>query len=126
MITTAACSLREVKSVSILDFSGTITLGDGTELVRHSIRDLIAKGRTNILLNLAQVDFLDSSGIATLVNSYTYAREHGARVKLLHLKANIHDLLQITKLNTLFDIFDDEAAAVASFQEQKKPQSVSS
>ena len=119
MITTAGCNLRELKGVSILDLTGTITLGDGTELVRNTIRELIAKGRTRLLLNLDKVDFLDSSGIATLVNSYTYARERGASLKLLHLKSNIHDLLQITRLNKLFEIFDDEAAAVASFQEKK-------
>ena len=118
MITIATCSIRDVNGVTILDLSGTITLGEGTEMVRNTIRDLIAKGRPSILLNLAQVDFLDSSGIATLVNSYTYAREHGAQVKLLHLKSNIHDLLQITKLNTLFDIFEDEAPAIASFKKK--------
>ena len=116
MITTSAArSLRQVNGVTIVDLSGTITLGDGTEMVRNTVRDLIGKNQPNILLNLGKVDYLDSSGIAMLVNSYTYAREHGAHLKLLHLKANIHDLLQITKLNTLFDIFDDEATAVASF-----------
>jgi len=107
---------REVDGVAVLDLSGRITLGEGSVQVRDAIRELLGKGRKNILLDLGEVNYIDSSGLGELVSAYTSARNQGAALKLLKLTKKVHDLLQLTKLYTVFDIYDDEAAAIASFK----------
>ena len=106
---------REVDGVTVLDLSGRITLGEGSVQLRDAIRDLISKGTKNILLNLGDVNYIDSSGLGELVSAYTSARNQGAEVKLLNLTKKVHDLLQLTKLYTVFDVKDDEATAVSAF-----------
>ncbi len=106
---------RQVDGVTILDLSGRITLGEGSVQLRDAVRDLISKGSKHILLNLAEVNYIDSSGIGELVSAFTSVRNQGGELKLLSLTKKVHDLLQITKLYTVFDIKDDETAAVSSF-----------
>jgi anti-sigma B factor antagonist len=106
---------REVNGVTVLDLSGRITLGEGSVQLRDAIRGLISKGQKNILLNLAEVNYIDSSGLGELVSAFTTAKNQQAEVKLLKLTKKVHDLLQLTKLYTVFDIKDDEAEAIASF-----------
>jgi anti-sigma B factor antagonist len=106
---------RQVDAVTIVDLSGRITLGEGSVVLRDTIRDLVSKGRNKILLNLGNVTYIDSSGIGELVSAFTTVRNQGGELKLLNLTKKVHDLLQITKLYTVFDIKDDEAAAVQSF-----------
>ena len=106
---------RQIDGVTILDLSGRITLGEGSVQLRDAVRDLLAKGSKKILLNLGDVNYIDSSGIGELVSAYTTVRNQGGDLKLLNLTKKVHDLLQITKLYTVFDIKDDEATAVASF-----------
>jgi anti-sigma B factor antagonist len=107
---------REVDGVNVLDLSGRITLGEGSVQLRDAIRDLISKGQKNILLNLGDVNYIDSSGLGELVSAYTTAKNQAAGLKLLKLSKKVHDLLQLTKLYTVFDIYDDEASAIASFK----------
>jgi anti-sigma B factor antagonist len=106
---------RQVDGVTILDLSGRITLGEGSVQLRDAVRDLLSKGQKRILLNLADVNYIDSSGIGELVSAFTAARNQGGELKLLKLTKKVHDLLQITKLYTVFDVKDDEAEAIASF-----------
>jgi anti-sigma B factor antagonist len=108
-------STRQIDGVTILDLSGRITLGEGSVQLRDAVRDLLAKGSKQILLSLGDVNYIDSSGIGELVSAYTAVRNQGGDLKLLNLTKKVHDLLQITKLYTVFDIKDDEASAVASF-----------
>ena len=106
---------RQVDSVSVVDLSGRITLGEGCSQLRELIRDLLAKGHKNILLNLGEVTYIDSSGIGELVSGFTAVSNQGGHLKLLNLTKKVQDLLQITKLLTDFDVHDDEAKAIASF-----------
>ena len=110
-------STRQVDGVTILDLSGRITLGEGSVQLRDAVRDLLSKGQKHILLNLADVNYIDSSGIGELVSAFTTVRNQGGELKLLKLTKKVHDLLQITKLYTVFDIKDDEAEAIASFKQ---------
>jgi anti-sigma B factor antagonist len=112
---TMKVSSRQVDGVTILDLSGRITLGEGSVQLRDAVRDLLAKGQKHILLNLGDVNYIDSSGIGELVSAYTTARNQGGELKLLNLTKKVHDLLQITKLYTVFDVKDDEASAISSF-----------
>jgi anti-sigma B factor antagonist len=105
-----------VDGVVILDLSGRITLGEGSVQLRDAVRGLIGKGKKNILLNLGEVNYIDSSGLGELVSAFTTAKNQQAEVKLLKLTRKVHDLLQLTKLYTVFDIKDDEASAIASFK----------
>jgi anti-sigma B factor antagonist len=107
---------REVDGVIILDLSGRITLGEGSVQLRDAIRSLISKGSKNILLNMGDVNYIDSSGLGELVSAFTTAKNQQADVKLLNLTKKVHDLLQLTKLYTVFDISDDEASAITSFK----------
>jgi anti-sigma B factor antagonist len=107
---------REVDGVAVLDLNGRITLGEGSVQLRDAIREMISKGQTRILLNLGDVNYIDSSGLGELVSAYTTAKNQGATLKLLKLNKKVHDLLQLTKLYTVFDIADDEASAIASFK----------
>jgi anti-sigma B factor antagonist len=113
---TMKTSTRQVNGVTVVDLSGRITLGEGSVVLRDTIRDLIAKGEKKILLNLGDVTYIDSSGIGELVSAFTTVRNQGGELKLLNLTKKVHDLLQITKLYTVFDVKDDEAAAVSSFK----------
>ncbi len=106
---------RQVDGVTILDLSGRITLGEGSVQLRDAVRDLLSKGQKHILLNLGDVNYIDSSGIGELVSAYTTVRNQGGELKLLNLTKKVHDLLQITKLYTVFDVKDDEASAIASY-----------
>ncbi|MGA3010731.1 MAG: STAS domain-containing protein [Terracidiphilus sp.] len=107
---------REVGGAVVLDLSGRITLGEGSVQLRDAIRGLIGKGKKHILLNMGEVSYIDSSGLGELVSAYTTAKNQQAEVKLLNLTRKVHDLLQLTKLYTVFDIKDDEASAIASFK----------
>ena len=106
---------RELDGVSILDLSGRITLGEGAVQLREAIRELISKGVKKIIVGLGNVNYIDSSGLGELVSSYTTAKNQGADLKLLNLTKKVKDVLQVTKLYTVFDIYDDEASAIASF-----------
>jgi anti-sigma B factor antagonist len=106
---------RQVDGVAVVDMSGRITLGEGSVVLRDTIRDLIGKGSKKILLNLGDVTYIDSSGIGELVSAFTAVRREGGELKLLKLTKKVHDLLQITKLYTVFDIKDDEATAIQAF-----------
>ena len=108
-------STRQVDGITILDLSGRITLGEGSVQLRDAVRDLLAKGSKYILVNLADVNYIDSSGIGELVSAYTTVRNQGGELKLLNLTKKVHDLLQITKLYTVFDVKVDEASAFASY-----------
>ena len=107
---------REVDGVTVLDLSGRITLGEGSVQLRDAIRDLIGKGSKRILVNLGDVNYIDSSGLGEMVSAFTTAKNQTAELKLLKLTKKVHDLLQLTKLYTVFDVYDDEASAIASFK----------
>ena len=113
---TMKASNRQVNGVTVVDMSGRITLGEGSVVLRETVKDLLAKGHKKILLNLGDVSYIDSSGIGEMVSAFTSVRREGGELKLLRLTKKVHDLLQITKLYTVFDIKDDEAAAVQSFK----------
>ena len=106
---------RVVNGVTLMSCSGTITLGESTSLFRNTLRELLQSGARKILLDLAAVTYIDSSGIGELVGAYTSAANVNAQIKLCKLPAKIYDLLQITKLVTVFEIFEDEAEAIRSF-----------
>ena len=106
---------RQVVDISVVDVVGRITLGEGASALREMIRDLAAKGNKKILLNLSDVSYIDSSGIGELVSGFTTVTNSGGQLKLLNLNKRVKDLLQITKLYTVFDVHDDEAAAIRSF-----------
>jgi anti-sigma B factor antagonist len=106
---------RQVDGVSVMDLSGRITLGEGSVILRDKIREMLGQGSKKILLNLGDVTYIDSSGIGELVSAFTAVRKEGGELKLLNLTKKVHDLLQITKLYTVFDVKDDEAAAIGAF-----------
>jgi anti-sigma B factor antagonist len=107
---------RDSGIITVVDASGRITLGDGSAMLRKTIRQLLEEQHTQIILNLADVDYIDSSGIGELVSGYTAVKSKGGELKLLHLTKKVHDLLQITKLFTVFEVYSDEGIAVRSFQ----------
>ena len=107
--------VRLVDSVTVVDVSGRITLGEGCTQLRELVREQLGKGNKNVLLNLGDVSYIDSSGIGELVSSYTAVSNQGGSLKLLNLTKKVQDLLQITKLYTVFDVHDDEAKAISSF-----------
>lgn len=107
---------REVGDVAVIDFSGKITLGEGSAVVRKMVRELVEAGRKKILLDLSDVDYIDSSGIGEMVAAYTAVRSANGELKLVHLTRRVHDILQITRLFTVFDVQADEAAAMRSFR----------
>ena len=113
---TMKASNRQVGDVTIVDLSGRITLGEGSVVLRETVQDLISKSKNKILLNLGDVTYIDSSGIGELVSAFTSVRNKGGQLKLLKLTKKVHDLLQITKLYTVFDVKDDEAVAISSFK----------
>lgn len=112
---TMKASTRRLDGVCIVDLSGRITHGEGSVTLRNTVREQVAEGNKKILLNLGDVNYIDSSGVGELVSAFTTIRNQGGELKLLNLTKKVHDLLQITKLYTVFDVSDDEAAAVTSF-----------
>jgi anti-sigma B factor antagonist len=106
---------RQAGDVTILDMDGKVTIGEGSVALRTTIRRLISEGKKNILLNLGGVGYVDSSGIGELVSSFSSVSREGGTLKLLNLTEKIQDLLAITKLLTVFDVFEDEGAALGSF-----------
>jgi anti-sigma B factor antagonist len=107
---------RTIGDVTVLDCSGKITLGEGTMTVRNTVRDILKADGKKILLNLADVNYIDSSGIGELVSTYTTVTNGGGQLKLLSLTKKIQELLAITKLLTVFQTFDNEQTALASFK----------
>lgn len=106
---------RQVGDVTVIDAAGRITLGEGSSTFRDALRDLVSKGQKKLLLNLGEVSYIDSSGIGELVSGFTTVTNQGGRLKLVGLTKRVRDLLQITKLYTVFEVYDDEAEAVRSF-----------
>ena len=106
---------RTVGDVHILDVSGRIVLGEATKTIRQTINDLLVNGGRKIVLNLKDVNYVDSSGIGELVRTYTSVTREGKQLKLLNLTKKIRDLLVITKLLTVFQVYENEQAALASF-----------
>jgi anti-sigma B factor antagonist len=106
---------RAVGDVHVLDISGKITLGEATKTIRHTISDLLANGGKKIVLNLTDVNYIDSSGIGELVRTYTTVINKGRQLKLLNLTKKIRELLVITKLLTVFQVYENEQVAVASY-----------
>ncbi len=111
----AKASIRQSGNVTVVDLSGKITLGEGSGLLRSTIKDLVTGGNKNILLNLKDVSYLDSAGLGEMVGSYATVTNQGGQIKLLNVQSKVHDLLQITKLYTVFAAFSDEEEAVRSF-----------
>ena len=109
-------STRLVEGVVIVDIVGELRLGDGTGILRDVVRELAGKGYIKILLNLAAVRHIDSAGVGELMSCFTSIRNQGGHLKLMNLNKNVHNLLQITKLYTVFEIEDDEPTAIKSFQ----------
>jgi len=107
---------RDAGKVTVVDLSGRLILGDASALLRKTIRGLLEDQRKLILLNLADVDYIDSSGIGELVSGFTAVKNQSGELKLLHLTKRVRDLLQITKLYTVFDVYTDEGTALRSFQ----------
>ncbi|MGA2260377.1 MAG: STAS domain-containing protein [Acidobacteriota bacterium] len=107
---------RTVGDIQLLDCSGKITLGEGTMAIRNTVRELLKNGSKKIVLNLSDVNYIDSSGIGELVSSFTTVTNQGGQLKLLNLTKKIHELLAITKLLTVFQTFDNEQAAIGSFK----------
>jgi anti-sigma B factor antagonist len=106
---------RNVGDVTVIDVSGRVTLGEGSSAIREALRDQTAKGDKKILLNLSQVSYIDSTGIGELVAGFTTAANGGGTVKLLGLTKHVKDVLLVSKLYTVFEVFEDEAQAVQSF-----------
>ncbi len=106
---------RQVGDVTVIDAAGRITLGEGSSTFRDTLRDLASSGHKKLLLNLGEVSYIDSSGIGELVSGFTTVTNHGGQLKLLNLTKRVKDLLQITKLYTVFEVYEDEAAAIRSF-----------
>lgn len=106
---------RQAGDITILDMDGKVTIGEGSVALRNTIRRLLGEGKKKILLNLGAVGYIDSSGIGELVSSFTAVNKEGGSLKLLNLTQKIQDLLAITKLLTVFDVFENEGDALASF-----------
>jgi anti-sigma B factor antagonist len=107
---------RDAGKVTVVELSGRITLGEDSALLRKTIRGLLDDQRRMILLNLADVDYIDSAGIGELVSGFTSVKNRNGNLKLLQLTKRVRDLLQITKLYTVFDVFSDESTALRSFE----------
>ena len=112
---TIKVTVRQRGEVSVVDVAGRLTLGEGSNAVRDTLRELVGKGNTRVVLNLAGITYIDSAGIGELVTGFTTAAAGGGRLKLLSLPKKVREMLQITKLLSVFEVFDDETAAVRSF-----------
>ena len=108
-------TIRKVDKLVILDLKGKITIGTGDVMLREHINKVLDQGERNIILNMGEVTYMDSSGVGELISSYTSVTKRGGKLKLLNLTGKIKDLLHITQLITIFEIYDSEAEAVASF-----------
>jgi anti-sigma B factor antagonist len=108
---------RLVNKVLVIDTIGELRLGEGTNVVRTVVSDMLAQGYKEILLNLRDVRHIDSSGVGELMSCYTSVRNKGGQLKLMNLNKHVHNLLMITKLYTIFDVAEDEESAIASFQQ---------
>jgi anti-sigma B factor antagonist len=108
-------NVREVGDVSVVDLKGKITIGSGDVQLREIINGLVDKGRKNILINMQDVTTIDSSGIGELVGCYTSVTNKGGKLKLLHLPPKINDVLTVTQLNTVFDVYESEPEALATY-----------
>ena len=106
---------RQIGDVSVVDVAGRITLGEGSSALRDTLREMVSKGQKKVLLNLGEVSYIDSSGIGELVSAFTTVTNGGGQLKLLNLTKRVKDLLQITKLYTVFDVHDSEVSAIRSF-----------
>jgi anti-sigma B factor antagonist len=109
------CTVRDAGIVTVVDFSGKITLGEGSALVRKTVRALLDEQKTKLLIDLGDVDYIDSAGIGELVTGFTAVKNRGGELKLLNLTKKVKDLLQITKLYTVFDVHSNETEAIRSF-----------
>ena len=107
---------REIGGITVIDMNGRITLGEGSDLLRSLIRKNLETGHKNMIMNLAEINYIDSTGLGELVSGYRQVKSQGGELKLLNLNKKVSDLLQITKLYTVFDIHNDEAQAVAGFR----------
>jgi anti-sigma B factor antagonist len=110
-------STRQVSGITIVDISGRIVLGEESAALRELVCDLLTKEHKKILLNLGDVTYIDSAGLGHLVSAFTSVRKQGGELKLLNLTNKVHDVMQITRLYTVFDIMEDETAAVKSFDQ---------
>jgi len=108
-------NIRQVGDVAIVDLSGRITLGDGSGVVRETVKDMLKGGQKNLLLNLGDVSYIDSSGLGELVSAYATGANQGAQIKLLNVQKRVHDLIKLTKLYSVFESFTNETAALQSF-----------
>ncbi|MBX7172781.1 MAG: STAS domain-containing protein [Pyrinomonadaceae bacterium] len=108
-------SERQAGDITILDMDGKVTIGEGSVALRNTIRRLLGEGKKKILLNLAGVGYIDSSGIGELVSSFTAVNKEGGQLKLLNLTQKIQDLLAITKLLTVFDVYESEGDALSGY-----------
>jgi anti-sigma B factor antagonist len=108
-------NVRDVRGVSILDLKGKITIGSGDVQLRETINKLVDSGKKNILINMQEVTTIDSSGIGELVGCYTSVTNKGGKLKLLHLPPKISDVLTVTQLITVFDVYESESEAISSF-----------
>lgn len=106
---------REVNGIILIDLTGQITIGEASAAIRDEIRDQLGQKFNRIILNLANVTYIDSAGLGELTAAYTSVKNRGGVLKLLSLTNRVRDLMQITKLYTVFDVFDNEKAALASF-----------
>ena len=105
----------EVEGVAVLHLQGSITLGDETRKLRQLIHDALDAGKMKILLNMSEVHYIDSSGLGELIAAHTTARHRGGRLKLMKLTPRVQDLVQLTKVHRVFEVFPDEDSAVKSF-----------
>ena len=109
----------EVDGVSVVELDGSIVLGEESNSLREKLKSLVAAGKKKIVLNMANIRYIDSMGLGTLVAAHVSAKTQGASVRLCHLGQKFHDVLQVTKLLTVFDVYDTQAAAVNSFEAAK-------
>src|SRR5438270_13398579 len=108
----------EVEGITVLNLTGKLTLGDGTRIFRQLITDAVGLGKTKLILNLAEVFRIDSTGLGELVTAHTTLKTSGGKMKLIRVSARAQEMVQLTKLYTVFELFEDEAAAVRSFREE--------
>lgn len=108
-------TLRQVNSITVMDISGQITLGEGVTQLRELIRERLEKGNKHLLLNLADVTYVDTTGMGDLVRGFTTVSNQGGHLKLLNLSAKVKELMQVTRLYAVFEIYDDEGKAISSF-----------
>lgn len=107
---------KEVKGVTVLQLAGRVTLGDESNQLRTKLKDLLSQGKTRLVLDLSEVAYIDSAGLGTLVAGFTSAQNQGANLKLANLTKRFHEQLNITKLVTVFDVFDSVENAVKSYE----------